>query len=271
MESNTQINILNKNIRQKAHTDNNKNIQNETNIEYLQLPAASLFAESIPIDTTQAITEGIVELVYADLILDITSNGHAYFAIYPIGHANVGERVTNSVNDYFGDETSNYRAIPYVDTGMQFQIAIGDPRNWIYQYNSGVFFQENNIGITPKKIQLHVYTGHTVGDLILKQEKISSLNVDMDALETANDGDLGCNTSILVRPVNGSNLSVIVNTVEITNDSFFFSPDGGGTIRSLGTGKMGDKMYWNGTVAGYELETDDKITFKYLISEDIEK
>ncbi len=40
----------------------------------------------------------------------------------------------------------------------------GDQRNWIFQYNSGVFFQQDLIGPNPTSIEIYVYTGGLLSD-----------------------------------------------------------------------------------------------------------
>lgn len=44
----------------------------------------------------------------------------------------------------------------------------------------------------------------------------------------------------------------------------YFSGDGGTTARAIGAIASGDQLIWNGTIAGFDLETDDVIDFEYL-------
>jgi hypothetical protein len=68
-------------------------------------------------------------------------------------------------------------------------------------------------------------------------------------------------------------VGVYVNGVEsdlgygsTTSNSCYFSDDGGLTAKSQGNIFIGDGLYWNGTVAGYQLSTDlpDRISLMYL-------
>jgi hypothetical protein len=43
----------------------------------------------------------------------------------------------------------------------------------------------------------------------------------------------------------------------------YFSSDGGSTAKAIASIAAGDTLYWNGSVAGYQLDTNDKITMSY--------
>lgn len=100
----------------------------------------------------------------------------------------------------------------------------------------------------------------------------SKSNLNMQALVTVNDGDLACNNAIIDSPVSASFVKVFINGIEVNVGGTvypfdcYFSPDGGTTVRLLGDEKKGDKLYWNGSIAGYQLDTVDLIDFNYLIS-----
>jgi len=46
----------------------------------------------------------------------------------------------------------------------------------------------------------------------------------------------------------------------------YFSADGGITAKSVSALASGDQLYWNGTVAGFDLDTSDVIDFDYDVS-----
>jgi hypothetical protein len=105
--------------------------------------------------------------------------------------------------------------------------------------------------------------------------KFSILNVDMNALTTTADGDLACATPILEQPKYDSFISVVLNgavqrmaknEAERTSNACYFSNDGGLTAVNLSNITIGDELYWNGSVAGYELQAVDKFTFLYLVN-----
>ena len=97
----------------------------------------------------------------ADLVADPTSNGQAFFAVYPAGHPNAGQRVKNAIAPNYG---VGYTAKLYA--GATF-IGVGDARSWIYQYESGILFQQTAYASpTPTTIKLYVYIGQTLADIV---------------------------------------------------------------------------------------------------------
>jgi hypothetical protein len=95
------------------------------------------------------------------------------------------------------------------------------------------------------------------------------LNLDMSASTTTNDGDLACTTPLLSTPK--SFVRVAINGLEVAvgiGKDCFFSGDGGVTPRENNSELLGDYLYWNGSIAGYQLNTSDgdEIDFFYLIN-----
>jgi hypothetical protein len=43
----------------------------------------------------------------------------------------------------------------------------------------------------------------------------------------------------------------------------YFSADGGTTARAISAIAAGDTLYWNGTIAGFDLETTDRVDMEY--------
>ena len=90
----------------------------------------------------------------------------------------------------------------------------------------------------------------------------------MPALVTVNDGDLACVSQIDDVPIRESFVRVFINGMEANRDlpspDCFFSADGFNQ-RPLGDERIGDRLWWNGSVAGYNLDTLDLIDFVYLI------
>ena len=102
----------------------------------------------------------------------------------------------------------------------------------------------------------------------------SKSNLNMTANVTVNDGDLACNTAILDTPKTYSYVRVFVNGVEVnTGDKnsgdCYFSRDGGSTALVVGDERLGDKLYWNESIANYNLDAIDLIDFIYLIEVNI--
>jgi len=94
----------------------------------------------------------------------------------------------------------------------------------------------------------------------------------MAAQATTADGDLAVSTTVAVTPRSDSLVYVDVNGVAVNVadgdankavSEAFFSGDGGTTGRFIKDVTAGDELYWNGSIAGYELAGTDRVTFLY--------
>jgi hypothetical protein len=99
---------------------------------------------------------------------------------------------------------------------------------------------------------------------------LSPLNRDMQATITTSDNNLACPTAILSTPSVNSWIQVQVNGVsyKVGNGTkigapCYFSGDGGVTARATGWIISGDYLYWNGSVAGFQLDITDRIDFLF--------
>lgn len=103
-------------------------------------------------------------------------------------------------------------------------------------------------------------------------------NKGVTAADTVSDGDLACPVAVAVTPAasstNGGYIGVRVNGVHVplVGDGTtvgvwcYFSDDGGVTAKLMRDVVAGDLLYWNGSIAGYELEISDAIDFDYDVS-----
>jgi hypothetical protein len=145
-----------------------KGPNNEAEAYNLIIAASKVWVDIIPTtppahDTAivSCLDGGSGNYAKADLVADPTSNGQAFFAVYPTGHPNVGERVKNAIAPNYG---TGYEAQLYAGATL---IGGGDARNWIYQYESGVLFQQTaSASPTPTTIKLYVYIGETLASKI---------------------------------------------------------------------------------------------------------
>lgn len=176
IDNSTQATVAFKNLLGKSNTDHvNKQIGNEALPIAFNVHGSSVFVEPIDATPANAVIAGVALFVQADLILDGSSNSHAYIASWPLAppigidpvtlapytygagkliNIAAGDRVQNAISYQFDNA---YEAKPF-DTGAA-AISVGDPRNWIYQYQSGVFFQQDVVGTTPGTIEIYVYVG----------------------------------------------------------------------------------------------------------------
>ena len=102
-------------------------------------------------------------------------------------------------------------------------------------------------------------------------------NKNMVASVTAADGDLACATAVAFTPAassaQGGYIGVPVNGLGIAVGDgtkvavpCYFSGDGGITARALRSVVAGDLLYWNRTVALFDLAATDRIDFLYPVT-----
>lgn len=99
----------------------------------------------------------------------------------------------------------------------------------------------------------------------------TSSNKDMTAATTTADGDVACPTAIAATPVGDGYVRVLVNGIGVpvgdgtTNAPCYFSANGS-AARNLSDIASGDQLYWNGSIAGYQLDSaTDVIDFDYSV------
>jgi len=105
--------------------------------------------------------------------------------------------------------------------------------------------------------------GNTTGAF----ESASPHNQSMSAVITNFDGDIACISPITLEPE--GRVDVLINGLSVDlgiTKAAYFSGDGGSSARVRGNAEVGDLLYWNGSIAGYELDVNDKIDFDYLTS-----
>lgn len=96
-------------------------------------------------------------------------------------------------------------------------------------------------------------------------------NKDMAASVTASDFDEACATAIVSTPGNDGYVEVFINGLKETlgdgvkTKSCYFSGDAGTTARAIAAIVATDKLYWVGSVAGYQLATTDRVDFDYSV------
>lgn len=99
----------------------------------------------------------------------------------------------------------------------------------------------------------------------------STANKDMTASVTSADNQEACATTVAATPALDGNIQVFVNGYRerlgdgVKTKSCYFSGDSGTTARAIAAVATGDKLYWVGSVAGYQLAVTDKLDFDYLV------
>jgi hypothetical protein len=95
----------------------------------------------------------------------------------------------------------------------------------------------------------------------------------MSARLTTADGQRACDIAVAEQPVPGSRVFVEVNGLRVpevgdgttADAACFFSRDGGVSPLPLTSVAQGDVLYWQGSVAGFELTPSDTIEFVYEV------
>jgi hypothetical protein len=124
-------------------------------------------------------------------------------------------------------------------------------------------------GATPSNGQVLSYNGGTWS--------ASTINVTKVIIDESNSGNTlgnGSSTGITISstPINDSYPSVFINGIlqhygvgASGSNDVYFSNDGGTTARAIADVVAGDTLYFNGTVNGFDLDTNDLIQIKYEV------
>jgi hypothetical protein len=94
-------------------------------------------------------------------------------------------------------------------------------------------------------------------------------NRNMTASVTTADNQVACATTLAVTPAGDGGINVYVNGLlyEVGNGvktkDCYFSDDGGTNAKSYALAASGDTLYWVGSVAGFQLDATDRITFEH--------
>jgi len=195
LTASTQAQIAFKNLLGKSQTDLIKGLVNESYGIFFNVPKDNVWLDNISSIPTTTILQGTTVKVTANLTAISGSNGHAYFTVWPslppsgsdiktglpfsygvgsLSGISAGDRMTNIISDSYG---SDYGVVPYDSSSI---IPVLDSRTWIYQYNSGIFYQEYTTGTTtPTRIDVYPYIGSKLATTNTQQNiRISALGTN---------------------------------------------------------------------------------------------
>jgi hypothetical protein len=192
----TQTVIAFKNISGKSNTDETlKSVLNEGEGIFFNVDGSNVWLDKIAATPSIAIAQGTVISVTADMVLDSSSNNHAYLVNWPstppigldtitgINYAygtglltgiSAGDRVRGSIPPSYNNPPtpgySGYDFIAYTGNpgNSGNQIFPGDSRSWYYQYNSGIFYQQdvNPVPAAPVICNVNVYVGKKLNSIV---------------------------------------------------------------------------------------------------------
>jgi hypothetical protein len=177
LSTSIQAQIAFKNLLGKSQTDSASGIVNEFYGISFDIPSNNVWLDTIPTNSNSAVLQGTTVEVIADLGTVSGSNNHAYFTYWPttaptgydiktgqlfsygqgsLINISAGDRMTSLISDSF---SLSYSAVPYT-TYPSGLIPPLDTREWIYQYNSGVLYQDFvGSALQPTKIRVFPYIG----------------------------------------------------------------------------------------------------------------
>ena len=171
-----------KNISGKSQTDLNKSLLEETIGFSFNIPSKNIYMDNLPVTASLGVEQGIAVGVSASLGLIPGTNNRAFLTYWPsqppmgfdfktgltyaYGYGSLmgvsaGQKMTNLISDSNGE---SYAAIPYDESNNRIYPL--SSRDWLYQYSSGVFYQnENTVSGTPSRIDVYAYLGSKLSDL----------------------------------------------------------------------------------------------------------
>jgi hypothetical protein len=190
LTSSTQAQIAFKNLLGKSQTKVNNGIVNEPYGISFDIPSKNVWLDTIYASSSTTIVQGSTVMVTADLVTIPGADNYAFFTKWPslvpsgsdiqtglpfqYGNGSLtgitgGDRMYSIISDSFSSE---YEAKPFAGLTA---IPVLDDRNWVYQYNSGIFYQDNITSAgtwtytTPTKIIVYPYIGSKMANLNTQQ------------------------------------------------------------------------------------------------------
>jgi hypothetical protein len=190
LTSSTQAQIAFKNLLGKSQTKVINGIVNEPYGISFDIPSKNVWLDNIYASASTTITQGSTVKVTADLVAIPGADNYAFFTNWPstpptgndiktglpfqygvgsLSGVTGGDRMFSLISDSFGGD---FEAKPFAGSTP---IPPLDDRNWVYQYNSGIFYQDNisSSGVwtytTPTKIDVYPYIGSKLAVLNSQQ------------------------------------------------------------------------------------------------------
>jgi hypothetical protein len=173
-----QANLAYKNLSGKSLTYLPSGLGNENNGILFNVTSNNIWLASLPSTASLAVSYGYAVQVTGSMSAIVEGNGYSYKLLWPstppsgtdpatstsfaynsgsLVGINGGSVITNAISDAYGDSYAIY-----VNGSSGGQIFPNDARNWVYQYNSGIFFQESIPAILPVTASVYVYIGPTL-------------------------------------------------------------------------------------------------------------
>jgi hypothetical protein len=186
----SKINIALKKVQGKAQTSNSKEVSNESIGSNISIAATTVFGDTLPTAASSSfytILGGVAEMIrFVALPIDGTKDGSGLYQAFALqlpsdyqanssnSRAGTGVYLNNQV--FTGSNGTlqiipptfgaSYTALTYHTSSGTTQIAALDDRDWVLDYYSGVFFQQDppaNTAENPVYVDAFLYIGDYVG------------------------------------------------------------------------------------------------------------
>jgi|TARA_R100000541_G_scaffold58736_1_gene70427 hypothetical protein len=210
--------------------------------------------------STEANTSGNNNAQYPKLVLTLGSG---------IGGSATGIAITETAGDAAGQNFQQATAMPLglnISTDAILTLTRADGGD-IALSGQGTFVNTNGMCSSS--------SGNPALLVMIEDEEgsggVAETGVDLRETQscnnTTNDGD-AVGISITYTPFSDGSVIIKVNglAASLSNDKsgpIYFSADGGTTAKTIANITAGDSLYWNGSIAGYQLETSDDISIVY--------
>ena len=185
INSANQAQIAFKNLLGKSQTTDSSGLLNESLGITFDVLSRNVWLDNIPSSPATAILQGVTVEVIADLAIITDSVGKSYITKWPTAPPTgtdlktgqpfaygsgsltgiaAGDRVLSVIPDSIN---SAYIVKPYVSYPSN-EIFVSDARDWVYQYNSGILYQDTITApgyAAPTKIRVYPYIGSRLTNL----------------------------------------------------------------------------------------------------------
>lgn len=195
LSTTSKVNVTLKKINGKAHTSNDKGLINESIDSGITTSYSTIFGESIPAEpvNTNFYDNTYNKVEYVRLVANFipgtdTSEGrHSYSLSLPSDYETNSTNPKAGTYPFLNDQTLHttkgklqlvpisfgvdYEAKPYYDDGAITLIPLADERDWVIDYFSGIFFQQDPPGTgahseNPAYVDALIYIGDMLDDVI---------------------------------------------------------------------------------------------------------
>lgn len=173
----------------------------------------------------------------------------------------------------FASNGSTYADTQWVQTGNPPRIVGTNALNFV-QFGAGSSYTAGNgLDLVGTEFSVDPATNGSIsvasGEVVAHGLATSTYNAQIPNFPTSgNDYDTGL--TVISTPTGSGVFHVFVNGVRVVvgngskTEDCYFTGDAGVSARSWGAIADGDAFYWNTTIAGYDLDVNDRVTFLYL-------